>query len=85
MVILWRKLVTWLRAILLKISRKEKIEWCKEIIELLAIIGSMLDKQIPQPEPIDPTKPVTPPIPNYDIIGKIPRPKRRLLDWLLRR
>lgn len=80
MLILWRKLVVWLRTLLLKISKKEKVEWAKSIGELLTIIADILAKQ---PSPVKPVEPATPTVPDYDIIPKPPR--KRLLDWLLRR
>lgn len=79
MLLLWRKLVVCLRTVLLKVSKKEKIDWRKSISELLTIIASMLTKQVNEPTPIEPAKPK---IPDYDII---PKPCRRLLKWLFSR
>jgi hypothetical protein len=82
---LWRKLVVWLRTFLLKISKKEKVEWGKSISELLTIIAGLLTKQEDGviPQPVEPVKPTKPTVPDYNIIPKPTR--KRLLDWLLRR
>jgi hypothetical protein len=82
---LWRKLVVWLRTLLLKLSKKEKIKWTDSLSELLTIIANMLTKQTETQEPIKPIKPIKPVkpiIPDYTII---PTPRKRLLDWLFRR
>ena len=64
----WRRFIVWLRTLLLKLNRKEKIEWDKEVVEVIDIID-------------DATKPE---VPNYDIIGPVPR-KRIIFRWLRRK
>jgi hypothetical protein len=75
MVKLWRKFVVWMRTLLLKLYRKENIVWAQEIIKLLDIIREILNKK-----QSDENK-----VPNYNITGKIPKPRRRFFRRFRRR
>lgn len=76
MVKIWRQFVVWLRKLLVKIYRKDTIEWDKEITVITDIAKEAIDKKKPA---------VKSKIPSYDMTGDIPRPRRRLLDLLSRR
>lgn len=80
---LWRRFVTWLRKLLLKFYRKDKIEWDKEINEIVDITKEAIKRKNekenkPQAEPK---------VPEYDIIGPQAKKRilRRLLDRILRK
>jgi hypothetical protein len=80
MVILWRRLVVWLRSLLVAIFFKKPIQWSNKLGELFNIIMDALkmqeDKDNPAPEPKKP-------VPDYDMISK--RPLRDFLKKLLGR
>jgi hypothetical protein len=64
--------------LLLAFVKEEKIDWEKEFITITDILREVIKKRsnkIP-PQPIDQK------IPDYDIIGNIKKPRRKLLDWL---
>jgi hypothetical protein len=83
MFLIWRRFVVWLRTLLLKLSRKEKVEWDKEIVEVVDIVHDALDKQQPSEPKNEPKN--EPKLPNYDIIGKVPREKRRFFRLFRRK
>ncbi len=82
MVKLWRRLVVWLRSLLVAIFFKKPIQWSNKLGELFSIVMDALkmqeEKDNPTPEP-EPKKP----IPDYDMIPK--RPIRDFLKKLLGR
>jgi hypothetical protein len=82
MFLLWRRFIVWLRTLLLKLIREEKIDWEKEFVTITNILRELLKKQLDNQTPSKPMEPEKPRIPNYDIIGNIKRPRKRLLDWL---
>lgn len=83
MFVIWRRFVVWLRTLLLKLSRKEKVEWDKEIVEVVDIVHDALDKQQSKTPATEPKE--EPKAPNYDIIGTVPREKRRFFRLFRRR
>jgi len=82
MVKLWRRLVVWLRSLLLAIFFKKPIQWSNKLGELFGIIVDALkmkeNKDTVTPE-VEPKKPT----PDYDMIPK--RPLRDFLHKLLGR
>ena len=84
MFLVWRRFVVWLRNLLLKLSRKDKVEWDKEIIDVLDIIDDAIPETQPETKPeLQPeTKPEPP---KYDIIGTVDKKKKKPLFWWLRR
>jgi hypothetical protein len=79
MFLLWRRFIVWLRTLLLKLVRKEVINWDQEIVTLTNILREFLKKQSDKKPP---PKQIESKIPEYDIIGDIKKPRKRLLDWL---
>jgi hypothetical protein len=81
MFLLWRRFIVWLRTLLLKLVREEKINWDQEIVAITNILRELLKQQIDNKLP---PKPIESKIPDYDIIGTIKKPRKRLLDWFRR-
>jgi hypothetical protein len=80
MVKLWRRLVVWLRSLLIALFFKKPIQWSTKLGELLGIIVDALkmkeDKDTLTPEPKKP-------VPEYDMVSK--RPVRDFFRKLLGR
>jgi hypothetical protein len=87
MFLIWRRFIVWLRNLLLHFKNQDKIQWDEEIIEVTDIIIDAVDKK--PTKPVEPTKPIEPipkpTIPNYDIIGPVQGPVRRLWNLLRRK
>lgn len=45
LLLIWRKLVAWLRTLLTALGRKEKVDWPKKVNDLTAIVNEALDVQ----------------------------------------
>jgi hypothetical protein len=99
MFIIWRRFVSWLRNLLLKLHRKQKVKWDEEIIEVVDIVHDALNKQQPsEPSNTKPNEPKDEPKngpklrpkneskpPKYDIIGDVPKEKRRFFRFFGRK
>jgi hypothetical protein len=86
MVMLWRRLVVWLRSLLLSWFLKRPIQWSNKLGELFGIIVDALKMKETKPKPVKPI-PVKPipvkPIPDYNITPK--QPVRYFLRKLFKR
>ncbi|MFA5345373.1 MAG: hypothetical protein WC315_03785 [Candidatus Omnitrophota bacterium] len=86
MVKLWRRLVVWLRSLLVALFFKKPIQWSNKLGELFSIIMDALkmqeDKSGTTPKPT-PTPEPKKPIPDYNLIPK--RPVRDFFKKLLGR
>jgi len=82
MFLVWRRFIVWLRTLLLKLIREEKVDWETEVVIITNILRDLLKKQVDSKTPSKPIEPEKPSLPDYDIIGNIKKPRKRLLDWL---
>lgn len=85
----WRHLVRWLRTLILKLSRKQPVNWTDEIDELTEITNEALDAQgYPMPDQKPKPSPTAAPSPDQ-VPDQVPEKTRRfhgrLIEWLRRK
>lgn len=84
MFLVWRKLVRWLRTLLIHIGRKEPINASAEMNQLITIVNEALDQAgvPPMPTPNPTPSPTPAPSPNGQPVKPKRGPFRRLLALL---